>query len=454
MVPTEDSGSAGLSVHAGLGRALWRIAWPVVLMQALYTTMNIVDMFWVGKLGHVAVAAVAMCGTVLAVMFSVGQVFATATVAMAARAFGAGDRAGAADSTRHALLLAVCCALPLAAAGAALSAPVLRLFGSAAEVVANGAGYLALMFGYLPLLFAGMVVYSLFQAMGDTRTPMMAIVATNVLNIVLDPILIFGWFGLPRLGVFGAGVATVSSQVIWLAAMAVVLARRRLLPLRGRLRPGVVRAVFAVGVPAGLQVATRPVTGMIMFGIVNSFGTAAAAAFGIGLRILQFMYIYLGGLGSAAEALVGQSLGAGLPARAARVGRLATLIATLLQLGIMPLVFVFAPGLVKVFSDNPQVVQFGTSYLRVLAPVLILVGASIGWASAQRGAGATGPPMLAAVIANWPVKIAVAWFLAYYTPLGLAGVWVGIGVSILVESALLAAAYYRGGWQKKELVWH
>jgi putative MATE family efflux protein len=353
---------------------------------------------------------------------------------------------------RHALALVLFASVPVAVAGALYADRLLGLFGPDAEVVRLGTPYLRWVLAACPGFFAGMVLYSVFQATGDTRTPMYVMLGTNLANMVLDPVLIFGWLGLPRLGVAGAAIATVSVQSVGLAVMALVLVRR------GLLRPGALqRRVFAtllgIGGPAGLQAVTRPLTAMLMFGIVTGFGTAATAAFGIGLRALEVMYIYLSGLGSAGEALVGQSLGRRDPELAARFIRRIVVIGSVLQAAVLPLLFAFAPQVVGLFNGDPEVVRTGAGYLRWCTPWLVVLGLSTGWAGAQRGAGATTMPMAAALVSNWLVKIPTALLLARAAGLGLPGVWLGIGASVAVESAVLAVGYYRGGWKRKELVW-
>jgi len=226
--------------------------------QVLYTMLTVVDMFWVGRLGPATVAAVALSGSVLSVLYSLGQVFFVGVLATASRAAGAESRAGVSESLRHGLILAVIASTVLAAVGAPLSGPVLRWFGAAPDVVAAGRAYLAILLATLPGFFAGMVLYSGFQALGDTRTPMLISLATNVVNIVLDPIMIFGWLGFPRMAAAGAAWATIVSQSGGLVAMAVILRRRGLLSLSGPLRGSAVRTIFDIGVPAGFQAVTRP----------------------------------------------------------------------------------------------------------------------------------------------------------------------------------------------------
>ncbi len=421
--------------------------------QLLYTMLTVVDMFWVGRLGPATIAAVALGGAVLGVLYSVGQVFAVGVLATASRAAGANSRAGVRESLRHGLILALITSAIVAVIGVPLSGPVLRLFGAGPDVVSAGRAFLAILLAVLPGFFAGMVLYSGFQALGDTRTPMLISLATNVVNLVLDPILIFGWLGLPRMAAAGAAWATIISQSGGLVAMAIILRRRGLLTLSGPLRSGAVRTVLDIGVPAGFQAVTRPLTGMLMFGIATRFGTEATAAFGIGLRVLSVIFIYLGGLASAGQTLVGQSLGQGRPELARSVAQRLILIAVLLQFAVMPLLFFFAAPLVATFNANPDVVRFGSQYLRVLSPMLLVLGFSTGWESAQRGAGATRAPMVAALISNWGIKIPAALVFAGLLGYGVTGIWLGIGVSIVVEAGILAIGYYRGGWLHKEVKW-
>jgi len=450
---TEQTRLSSVDLSGRLGKAIWQIAWPVMAGQLLYTLLTVVDMFWVGRLGPATVAAVALGGSVLGVLYSVGQVFVVGVLATASRAAGADSRSGVRESLRQGLLLAVLGSIPLAVVGVLLSGRMLGWFGAEADVVVAGRSYLAILLAVLPGFFAGMVLWAGFQALGDTRTPMFITLATNVLNFVLDPLLIFGWMGFPRLGVAGAALATVLSQSGGLVAMAVIVNRRGLLSWRGPVRREAVRTILDIGLPAGLQAITRPLTGMLMFGIVTRFGTAATAAFGIGLRVLQLMYIYLGGLAAAGQTLVGQSLGQQKPELALAVSHRVLRLAFLLQGAVMPVLFLFAPQLVRGFNADPDVVRFGTEYLRVLAPLLMVLGLTTGWESAQRGAGATRSPMVAAVVSNWLVKIPAALLFALVLGTGVVGVWLGIGASIVVEAGILAVGYYRRSWLQKEVRW-
>jgi putative MATE family efflux protein len=277
--------------------------------------------------------------------------------------------------------------------------------------------------------------------------------AANAVNLMLDPLLILGWLHFPRLGVQGAAIATATSQVFGAVALGLILGRRGLLRFDLRFRLVAFRRLLAIGAPASLQAITRPLTGMLMFRIVASFGSPAIAAFGVGLRILNIMYIYLNGFGIACQSLVGQNLGARQPDVARRVAARVQVIATALQLAVLSVLFGFAPQIIRIFNADPEIVRFGTSYLRVLAPFLVLLGISTAWSGSQYGAGATRPTMIAAILANWLVKLPLAYMLSRVTWLSLTGVWLGIGVSVVVETVVLGIFYFRGNWWHKEIKW-
>lgn len=439
---------------------IWKISAPVMLSSVLFTFQTTVNMFWVGRIpgvggqgSAVGLAAVALAGSILGVFQTIAGMVSAGTLASCARFSGAEDRSGIQESLFHSLLLGVVIAAALALPGALLSHSLLRLFGAESRVVATGAPFLALLMAFLPAYFVSVIFSSVFQALGDTRTPMWVALGVNFVNLALDPLLILGWLHFPRLGVTGAGIATAFSQVCGAVALGLILNRRGLVRLDRRVRAPALRTLLGIGVPASLQAITRPLSGMLLFRIVASFGSPAIAAFGVGLRILNIMYIYLNGFGAATQSLVGQNLGAGRPETARAVAARVQFVATALQLVVLATLFGFAPQVIRIFNADPAIIRFGTSYLRVLAPFLVLLGISTAWSGSQYGAGATRPTMIAAVLANWLVKLPLAYILSRVTWLNLSGVWLGIGVSVVVETVVLGIFYFRGGWWHKKIDW-
>ena len=211
-----------------------------------------------------------------------------------------------------------------------------------------------------------------------------------------------------------------------------------------------------MGAPACLQALSRPITGMLLFGIATHFGTAVIAGFGIGLRCLSLMFVYLESLGVATRTLVAQHLGEGRQGRAREVVGMIVLIGLLLQVLVTGAVELVAPQLVGLFNNQPAVVAAGASYLRVVAAAMPLMALTTACGGAQSGAGHTRPPMVASVVGNWVIKLPLAYVAAHYLELGApallggdyAGIWLAIAASVIAEAALVAVFYKRGAWQQ------
>jgi putative MATE family efflux protein len=294
---------------------IWRIAWPVMVSSVLATTLTTVDMFWIGKLGAREVAAVALSGSVWFVVVSFAQVIAAGTLALVARYAGGGRSADLSLAIEQSLLLALMVAAPIGGLGWRFTPVILKFFGAEAAVLALGIPYLQVLFSGAIFVYLSIVAFTTMYALGDTRTPMRITMVTTIVNILLDPLLIFGWLGFPRLGVLGAGVATLVAYGLSFSLGLGILLKRGILKFaRFKFHPATVAKILQVGLPASLQAITRPLTGMLMFKIVAYFGTAGIAAFGIGGRALGLMFIYLEGLGAAAR--TGRT-----SARASRSGR-------------------------------------------------------------------------------------------------------------------------------------
>jgi len=427
------------------------VAWPVALSTLLTQFMIIVDTFWIGRLGTAALAAVGVAGSVFGVMVALSQLVNAPVMAFVARFSGADDRAQAQGALFHGLLLAVFVSVILAAVGIPLSKSILSFFGAAPDVMQEGIGYLKILFFILPFVYLAGVSFIALQATGDTVSPLLVSLGTNILNLALDPLLIFGWLGFPRLGLMGAGVATAVASLLNVIISLVILWRRDLLKFMP-VRLKVLGHFVKIGFFAMIQGITRPLTGMAMFYIVGLSGLAAQAAFTVGLRIIGIPFIFITGLTVATQSLVGQYLGAGSPQGASRIVRLSALSGMMLQLILSIILFLGASWLIGLFSPSQaEVITIGASYLRVLAPFLLIAPLSMTWAGVQYGAGKTIGPAMAAVAANWIVKLPLAYVLSRLTGMGTTGVWLAIGASVVVEAAINGAYFASGGWRRSRL---
>lgn len=451
--PQDSKPVSAVDLEQSTGWAIWQIASPVMLSSVLFTFQTTVNIFWVSRLGKQEMAAVALAGSVLGVFYTLGTLISAGTLATCARFAGANDRQGIRESLFHSLLLSIILGGIVAAASVPFSRELLSMFGAEPEVITLGADFLRILLLVSGAQFAGSALAGIFQALGDTKTPMWIAGATNLVNLGLDPLLILGVFGFPKLGIVGAALATGLSQLLAVIFLFGLLAKQGYVLFRQPIRHQLLAGLLHIGAPASLQAITRPLTGMLLFRVVASYGSSAVAAFGVGLRILNIMYIYLQGLSTACQSLVGQNLGARRPQMAEQVANRIQLIAIGLQVLVLTLLFVTAPKLIGIFNSDREVVSYGVSYLRMLAPFLILLGPSTAWSGAQYGAGDTSPTAVAALVANWLVKLPLAYILSRMTVLALSGVWLGIGVSIVVETVILGISYHQGNWRRKEVIW-
>ncbi len=429
-----------------------RLAFPAMIGMSLHNIMLIMDTFWVGKLGKEQVAAVAMSGSILWVLMSFVPLISAGTMAMVARAVGRGDIEDASGTGITSLFLGLMLGFALGVPGFLASSSIFRLYGVEEAVCHWGDIYLSVIFIGLPLFFFNMVATTFFQASGDTVSPMIVLAIENALNIILDPILMFGLIGFPAMGVAGAAAATVIVNILAVIAFVVLMLKKRIVSFSSfKIKKEIVTRIFSIGWPASLQALARPLSGTILFWVVAFYGTAAVAGFGIGMRSLSFMFIYLFGFNIATSTLVGQFLGAESREKAQKVVRRSLILGFAMQ-GIFSLFFgIFAFHVVNIFNDSPDVVAFGTGYLQVIVIGMFLGIPSFSFGGAFQGAGDTKPPMIFSLLGNWVLKIPVAVFTTFVLGWSIGGIWWAINLSIIFESVALAIWYRRGRWAERKI---
>ncbi len=436
-------------------RNVWTLATPMMFGNILQTVFNIVDIIWVGKLGGAAIAAVAMSGTILMVIMTLIIGIATGTIAMVARFTGAGDGKKANEVAMQSLILSFIASSLLAAAGFGLAEGMLKLLGGTPEVVALGTGYLKI------LLVGGTVMFLLFLAeailrgAGDALTPMIILIVATLLNAILDPLMIFGKVGFPRLGVNGAALATVLSRGIGVVIAFVVLFRGNS-PIHLEWKNvkvdfGLIWRITRLGVPSSIQMSLRSLMGVVLMAIVAQYGTYAVAAYGVGLRIMMLVLMPAFGLATAAATLVGQSLGAREPERAHLSAWTAARFTMLIMGTVGIIFFLFAPSLIGFFSTNPQVVKIGTAYLRITSLGYLFIALGVVLGRSLNGAGDTVSPMVITFISLWGLQIPLALILPGGFHLGVTGVWWAILISTVIHGTITTGWFQRGRWKLKEI---
>jgi putative MATE family efflux protein len=443
---------------------IWQIAWPVSISTSTVTLLTLINLFWIGHLGTVAVAAVSLCGQILFIVFGLSSIVHTGALAITARRVGEGDLDQAFAASMHGVCLGAMLGLVVSVAGY-LSAPaVLGFFDTGDDVEQLALSYLRIMYAGQVPLFVSVALGAGYQAAGQTRLPMLLNVAVVAVNAVIDPYFIFhpgevtvagvplGWLGW---GVDGAAIAASLSG----AAGCGIFLAVSLLGGRPFRRPAagqgfslaLFRQMARIGTPASVSMIARPLSTFVLLKVIASFGTPAIAAFGIAIRSFSVNWIPYSGLNIAISSLVGQSLGRRDVGEARAVVRRGLLITTFLGMFFCVLYYVWARDIILAFDDEPAVVEAGEWFLKLIALSFLFSGPMLPLGSAMNGAGDTKPPMIAAFLANWPVKLPLCWALALPFGYGIEGVWIGMFLSIVLEAVVMFVWYRRGAWMTKKV---
>jgi MATE family multidrug resistance protein len=409
------------------------LAWPIMISMLSRTAMTTADSLFVGQLGTAPMAAVGLAGVLCWMGLSTGMGLLSSVQVTSAQRTGSGRH----EVVRRLLWQGVWLALALgvlSALTAPLGALVFPLMGASEEAAPMASSYFALRMLGAPLTFVNVALMGWFQGRGDTRTPMVATVAANILNIAIDPLFIFGWGPVPAMGMPGAAIATVLSVG---ASMLFLIWRAR--PLAGPMvKPNapLLRELWRIGLPVGVQWTLDVASFVAFVTLLARVGEAHLAAHVIAIRIVSISFLPGHAVGEASGVFVGQAIGARQPEQARHAWRAGTRVATVVMVAASA-VFVFFPiPLISVFGADEQVLHIGTSLLMVAAGFQVFDAIAMVALGSLRGAGDTRWPMVVCVATAWLIKLPIGVLLAIPMDFGAAGAWMGLTVEIIVLAGL------------------
>jgi len=441
--------------EGSLGRAIVLLAVPMVLEMCMESLFGVVDVFWVAHLGADAITTVGLTETCMMVLYVIALGLSMGATALVARRIGEKDEAAAGLVAVQAIVVGLLVAAATAIAGYASGPNLLRLMGGSEDVVRIGAGYTRMMFAGSATIFLLFLVNAVFRGAGDAATAMRALWIANIVNICLNPCLIFGVGPFPKLGVTGSAVGTTIGRGIgvlfqlWILTSArsrLVIGARQL-----RLDLGVMLRLVRLSLTAMFQYMVQMASWIGVVRIMAVFGSAAVAANTLAIRVIVFAILPSWGMSNAAATLVGQNLGAGKPERAEKsVWR--TGFYNMLFLGGVGLIFIaFAEKIIALFTSDPAVAPLAVTGLRVLSYGYVSYAWGMVVTAAFNGAGDTTTPTVLNLFCFWVCQIPAAWLLAFHTSLGPRGVFVAviIGDTLLAITSILL--FRRGRWKKTVL---
>jgi putative MATE family efflux protein len=445
-------GSSQDFTEGSISRAIILLAIPMVLEMSMESLFGVVDVFWVSRLGADAVATVGLTETALVVVFVIALGLSMGATALVARRMGEKDERAAGAVAVQAILIGLAVSATTAIFGYFFAPNLLHIMGGSASVVKLGSGYTRMILSGSVTIFLLFLINAVFRGAGDAAIAMRVLWIANIVNICLNPCLIFGLGPFPRLGVTGSAVGTTIGRGIGVLLQLWVLTsgRGRLALHASQLRADFVLMwrLIRLSLNAIFQYMVQMASWIGMVRIIASFGSDATAAYTVAFKVIIFAILPSWGMSNAAATLVGQNLGAGKPSRAeSSVWR--TGLYNMVFLGIVGLLFiVFAPAIIGLFTSDPAVAPLAVSALRLFSIGNISYAYGMVITAAFNGAGDTATPTGLNLVCFWLCQIPLAWTLAFHAGLGPNGVYIAVVFSDSLLAALGILLFRRGKWKQ------
>ncbi len=440
-----------------IGQALFKLAVPIVLTNMLHTAYQLVDTFWVGRLGADAVAAVSLSFPLIFLMISLGAGFSIAGTILVAQHKGAKNEDQVQHVTAQTVVMMFLVSLVVSGLGLLIAEPVIRLMGAEPAVLPQAVSYLRVSYVGTIFMFGFFMFQSLMRGIGEVNTPMFIVFCTVMLNLVLDPLFINGWGPIQGYGVTGAAIATIFTQGLATAAgMWILMSGKRGIKLsfKGfKLDKPLIKKMFFLGLPSSIEQSMKALGLTIMTFLVATFGTVIVAAYGVGVRILTFVIIPAFGLSMATSTLVGQNMGAGKPERADLIGRKAAKIGFGVLVGAGIVVYLLARQAAETFiPGETEVIIAATTFIRFLVFSFGFIGLQLVFNGVFQGAGNTKVSMIFSIVSLWVFEFPLSYILSKHTDLAEMGLWIAFPIATAI-SAMVSLAYFRmGRWKEIKLI--
>ncbi len=434
-----------------LSRSIFLLAIPMVLEMFMQSIFAVADAFFVAKLGAAAVATVGFSESIIVIFLAVSLGLGMGTTAMIARRIGEKDLTGAAITGLQAIYLGLLCSLGILVIGSFFGADLLRLIGAPEDVMEVGTGFATHIIagsGTITMLF---LINGAFRGAGNPAIALRALAIANLLNVVLDPVFIFGWGPIPAMGLTGAAIATnVARSIGVLYQFSVLFGNKGDLNLRSiplQIDPRAMHRLIQISSVGIFQflVAMTSFTGLMW--VMGRFPSEASAGFTIAIRVILFVILPAWGMSNAAATLVGQNLGAGRANRAEEAAwttakynfRFLAIVSIILLVG--------AETIMRLFTSEAAVIDYGVSCLRWVCSIYVLMAYGMVMVQSFNGAGDTTTPTYINLLSHWGVKIPLAWFLSVSLAMGPKGVFIAIPVGELVAAVAGIYLFRQGKWK-------
>jgi putative MATE family efflux protein len=438
-----------------LSRAILLLSIPAVLEMVMESIFVIVDIYFVSKLGADAVATVGITESMITIVYAIAIGLGTATTSLVSRRIGEKNPDSASRSAFQAILVGLTVSILIGIPGVLYAENLLGMMGASHSIIENMSGYTRIMLGGNVVIMMLFIINAIFRSAGDAAVAMKVLWIGNIINIILDPCLIFGLGPFPQLGVTGAAIATNIGR-----GTAVIVQFYLLFFGKKRIRLSVKHLAFDFRIMLKLLKLSFGSIGQNLIGttswialvrIISIFGSEVVAGYTIAIRIIGFILLPSWGISNAASTLVGQNLGAKKPDRAERAVWVTGWVNMILLGTIGTVLVLFPEPFIRLFIESENVIKSGVLGLRIISIGFIAYGLGMVLVNSFNGAGDTSTPLKINIFAFWFVEIPLAWLLAIKAGLNEEGVFIAIVVAESLMTLIAWLVFRRGKWKLKEV---
>ncbi len=432
-------------------KTLLILSGPIIFNQLIQIIYNLVDTFWLGRLGRAAVSAPVVSWPIIFTVTMFGSGFATAGLALVSQYVGANKWERVDRTVGNLLSFLGMLSLVFGLLGFIFAHQILMFLKIPNDVLPLASSYLSVIFISLPVVFVNFVFSMVLRAIGDTLTPMKVNVASLLLNMILDPVLIFGYGFIPPLGVLGAAVATVVSNAV-ASIIAVVILATGWKGIKVHLHDlipdtDIISKIVKIGLPSAIGNSLNGLAFTTLMAIVGTFGSVATAAYGITMRVINIISAVAFGLSQASAVMIGQNIGAEQYTRTRKI-----LWDTIkMTFGIMSvlaiLIFVSRDAMVRIFISDPKVIRAGSEFIMYFSLSVPFFGIFFPIMQGLRAAGKTKRSALLSFVRLWLMRVPFAYTLSL--AFGMTGIWVGVSVANVLAGLVSLYYVFNTSWMKK-----
>jgi putative MATE family efflux protein len=439
----------------GLNQALILLAIPMVIEMSMESLFALVDVFFVSKVGVEAVTTVGLTESILTLVYSLAIGCMSGATALVARRIGEKNPDAASHTAFQTILVALVIGVITGVIGILLADDILQFMGASDAVKQEGSTFVKIMLGSNVVIMLLFMLNGIFRGAGNPAIAMRTLLLANGLNIILDPLFIFGWGPFPELGVTGAAVATTIGRSVGVCYQLYMLfSGKSTIHIQARhikFDWSIIRRLLDVSISGAVQFLIASASWVFLMRIIAQFGDESVAGYTIAIRVLIFVLLPSWGLANAAATLVGQNLGAKQPDRAEQSAWRAGYFNMIFLVVVSLICIILAPWIIPLFNPNPEVVRIGIMTLRVFSIGNVFYAYGMVLSQAFNGAGDTRTPLIGNLICFWLIEIPLGYFLAITLGWGVLGVCICVPAAETILAILLIVLFKRGKWKLREV---